>query len=243
MRPRIAVLITAAVVAALALASPASARSVTLHRATHLKVSARTATELALTWRNPTGRAFTSIVIRYVKGTRAPATHRSGTLLARVSKRHHSYTKRGLRPGTHYAFSLFATDGHGHYSVATKVVTTTRNAATAFDGHWTGVAKAPGGGLTEPVSFTVSGGSVVKFQGWIYGVCSSGATDDVYLKGPAPIKANGTVARAESITPVPGYTATSSMTGFFHGSSANGTIDYIFLDCAESSWTWVATRS
>lgn len=243
-RTRGAVLITALAATVFAsAAAPASARSVPLRPATHLAVSSRSAVAVALTWRNPTSRAFTSIMIRYAKGTKAPATRRSGTLLARVAKPHRSYTKRGLRASTHYAFALFATDGHGHYSTATRIATTTLSAGTAFNGHWSGVAKAPGGDLTEPVTFTVSGGSVVKFQGWIYGTCSSGATDDVYLKGPAPIKSNGTVADAESITPIPGYTATSSMTGAFHGSAASGTIGYVFADCAESNWTWAAKRS
>lgn len=243
MRRKNLVILAAAVVASVStIATPASA-AVSLRPATHLTVAARSATGIALTWRNSTSHAFRSMTIRYAKGTKPPATPRSGTLLASVSKSHHSYTRHGLKPSTHYAFSVFATDGHGHYSSAARVSTTTLSAGTAFDGRWSGMATAPGGGITEPVTFTVSGGNVVKFQSWIYGVCSSGATDDVYLTGPAPIRSNGTVARAESITPVKGYTATSSMTGAFHGTSASGTMDYVFVDCAESSWTWAARKS
>jgi hypothetical protein len=206
-------------------------------------VAATSATSISLSWRNSTSRSLKSTVVRYAKGTQEPSTYRSGTLLATIRKPGHTYVRRGVHAGTRYAFSVFETDGRGHYSKPVKVTATTRSAATMFDGDWSGVATAPAGGLTEPVTFTVANGNVVTFQGWIYGLCSSGALDDVYLTGPAPIKANASVARAESITPTPGYTATSSMTGFFHSQTANGTIGYTFAGCVESTWTWTAAKS
>lgn len=236
-------LIAIATAAVLAQVGPASASTRKPKSVSHLRASS-TVTSISLTWHNRGGKSLKSIVVRYVKGTKAPATRRSGLKLATVKKSRHSYTKHGLRAGSRYAFSVFAVDKHGHYSRAAKLVVATKGAATAFDGHWSGKATAPGTtDVSEPVTFTVSNGKVVNFQGWIYGLCSNGSLDDVYLSGPAPIKANGSVARAESITPTPGYTATSSMIGFFHGATANGTIEYVFAGCAESPWTWKAARS
>lgn len=218
--------------------------------ATHLTMSARSTHSLTLHWRNPTGAHFAAIVIRYRKGGTAPATPHAGTKLVTIKHpktRYSHYTKTHLAAHTRYAFSVFATDLHGHYARPAKVSALTRAAApsttTQYDGKWAGVATDPDDSrTTTQVTFTVKDGKLTDFLGYVYSDCPDDL-ESVYV--PGPIDVSGGEGSGNGIVNAgPGENAVSSMTAFFKGSSASGSMQFQFtgLECSSSHWPWTATK-
>jgi protocatechuate 3,4-dioxygenase beta subunit len=82
----------------------------------HVKGASTSSTSALLSWTNPSSASFRSTLVRYAKGTTAPASPTKGTSAGLVSKTHHSLTIGKLSSGVRYSFALFATDGHGHYA-------------------------------------------------------------------------------------------------------------------------------
>ncbi len=93
-----------------------AAKSARPEPVSHVAVAPRSLTSVTLTWTNPTSSAFRTTIVRMARGTIAPHGPAQGTGIAAVAKPRHSVTIHTLDPGGHYAFALYASDGHGHFA-------------------------------------------------------------------------------------------------------------------------------
>lgn len=122
------------------------------------------------------------------------------------------------------------------------------NAGGSLDGSWLGVTKDPQSATTEKLTFTVSNGAVLNWQGYIYGYCGGSVSlENLFIPGPAPIK-SGVMVGNNKVVPEASHPENytfSSVVGTFIGASASasGTANYVHVgNCAEPQWTWTATR-
>jgi chitodextrinase len=83
------------------------------------------ATEVALSWTNPTTTDFAGVVVRRQAGSTAPATIADGTLVTTLTKPTHVFTDTGLSSSAQYSYSVFARDAVPNYAVPAQVTTTT----------------------------------------------------------------------------------------------------------------------
>src|SRR5947207_1183272 len=75
-----------------------------------------TSTTIRLAWRDPAAAAFAGTVVRYARGTDAPASPTSGRLAARLGPARHQLAVHRLVPGARYAFALFARYPDGRFA-------------------------------------------------------------------------------------------------------------------------------
>ena len=92
-----------------------------------LKVGLVTGTTVSLSWRNPSGAAFTGTMVRLARGATAPQTVKAGRLVKRLPKGVHALTVTGLSRSTTYSFSVFALYRKGAHARPAKVTVKTGN--------------------------------------------------------------------------------------------------------------------
>jgi hypothetical protein len=83
---------------------------------TELHVVSQTSTTISLAWHNPDSAGFAGTVVRYSTGPAAPTSPADGRLAARLGPVRHAVTVRGLMPGTHYSFAVFAHYADGRFA-------------------------------------------------------------------------------------------------------------------------------
>jgi hypothetical protein len=141
-----------------------------------VKAGKVTATEVTLTWSDPSGSGFSGVMIRRSEGAKAPASTTAGTLVADTGPGVKTYANTGLTPGTEYGYALFAHDGSGYSAAATIIVTTGKPSAVDVSGvlsqntTWSpegASAYILQGNVTVPagVTLTVEPGTVIKASG------------------------------------------------------------------------------
>jgi len=90
---------------------------------TDLRATNAKATQVTLSWHNPSGDAFAGEVIRRATGTKAPTSPTSGTKVARTNAT--QITVTGLKTSTTYTFAVFAHNGAQIYGSAATVTAAT----------------------------------------------------------------------------------------------------------------------
>ncbi len=147
-----------------------------------LKVTKRTASSVSLSWKNPSSAKFAGTIVRYAKGSKAPATPKKGHLVAKVHKPAHTVTAKGLARSTKYSFAVFAYTTTGKYGRVAKIT------ATTTSGFLTGV-KTVVTNSNDSCALFNSG----KVDCWGYNVSDnlgSGVASE-FLYKPVPVKAIG----------------------------------------------------
>jgi DNA-binding beta-propeller fold protein YncE len=107
---------------------------------------------ITLTWRNPKSGSFAGVEVRRVIGTKAPASIKNGTLVAKVAAPRSSLSDRGVKTNTTYSYALFAFNGTSFANAATVRVSI---AAAPLEG--TNILKT---GFSHPDAVTSSGTDV-----------------------------------------------------------------------------------
>jgi hypothetical protein len=97
----------------------------TPHSVTHLTAHAGSGT-VKLSWTDPSGSDFNGVVIRRAVGNNAPRTRFDGTDIAITTQAAHTYTDRGLAPGTRYSYALFARSDSSGFSSRKSADATTK---------------------------------------------------------------------------------------------------------------------
>jgi alpha-tubulin suppressor-like RCC1 family protein len=191
-RRRAFITIGTALVCYLGVAAPAIAQSAPAHPAAgatsslkpvhSLKVINRTSSSISLSWKNPSSPSYAGAIVRYAKGSKAPATAKKGHLVAKVRKPAHKVTAKGLARSTKYSFAVFAYTKAGKYAKIAKIT------ATTTSGFLTGVKTVVTNSNDACALFT-SG----KVDCWGYNDSDnlgSGVASSFVLK-PVPVKAIG----------------------------------------------------
>lgn len=107
---------------------------------------------VTLTWHNPTSGTFAGVEVRRATGTRAPASIKSGTFVAKIAAPRSSLSDRGVEPNTTYSYALFAFNGT---AIATPATVRVSIAAAMLRG--TNILKT---GFSHPDAVTSSGADV-----------------------------------------------------------------------------------
>lgn len=111
---------------------------------TSLKVTTVTGSTVSLAWVNPGSANLSGVMIRRAKGSTAPSSPTSGTLVTNlVEPGKTSYTDIGLAGSTTYSYAIFSADPEGDFSAGTDVTGTTAVAnAPGCTTTWTGAASS-----------------------------------------------------------------------------------------------------
>jgi len=111
-----------------------------------------TAGVVTLTWHNPKSGSFAGVEVRRATGTKAPASIKSGTLVAKVAAPRSSLHDRSTKSDMTYSYSLFAFNGTSFANSATVRVSI---AVATLEG--TNILKT---GFSYPDAVTSSGADV-----------------------------------------------------------------------------------
>jgi hypothetical protein len=107
---------------------------------------------VTITWHNPKSGTFAGVEVRRTTGTKAPASIKSGTLVAKVAAPRSSLNDRGVKTNTTYSYALFAFNGTSFAKAATVRVSI---AEAILEG--TNILKT---GFSHPDAVTSSGTDV-----------------------------------------------------------------------------------
>lgn len=99
----------------------AVAHAVTAPAAVGKTHASSTETTATVSWTNPAAATFSTVVVRYAKGTVAPRTPTTGTAARTTSAKAASVVIAGLAAGTTYSAGIWIRDSHAHYSAPVDV--------------------------------------------------------------------------------------------------------------------------